>query len=63
MISKLEGALKQLEKCKTNTAENELQAFINQVDSLMNSTPPILTPAEGQPLIEAANAIIAALGG
>jgi hypothetical protein len=27
----------------------------------MNATPPVLTPAQGQPLIDAANAIIAAL--
>ena len=62
LIAKLDGAIKQLEKGNTKTAINELQAFINQVNDLMNSTPPILTPAEGQPLIDAANAIIAALG-
>jgi len=52
-----------LDKGKTKTAINELQAFINQVNNFMNSTPPILMPSEGQPLIDAANAIIAALGG
>jgi hypothetical protein len=62
LIAKLERAIKQLEKGKTNTTINELQAFINQVNDFMNLTPPILTSAEGQPLIDAANAIIAALG-
>jgi hypothetical protein len=63
LIAKLDGAIKQLEKGNTKTAVNELQAFINQVNSFMTSTPPILMPAEGQPLVDAANAIIAALGG
>ena len=63
LIAKLGKVIKQLEKGNTHTAINELQAFINQVNDFMNSTPPILTPAEGQPLIDAANAIIAALGG
>jgi probable HAF family extracellular repeat protein len=63
LIAKLDGVIKQLDRGKTKTAVNELQAFISQVNDLMNSTPPILMPAEGQPLIDAANAIIAALGG
>lgn len=61
LISKLEAAIKQLDKGNTTPAINQLQAFINEVNAFMNSTPPILTPAEGQPLIDAANAIIAAL--
>ena len=63
LIAKLDGVIKQLEKGKTKSAVNELKAFISQVNDFMNSTPPILMPAEGQPLIDAANAIIAALGG
>lgn len=63
LIVKLDGVIKQLEKGKTNPAINELRAFINQVNGFMNSTPPILMPSEGQPLIDAARAIIAALGG
>jgi hypothetical protein len=63
LIAKLDGVIKQLEKGNTQTALNELQAFISQVNDFMNSTPPILLPAEGQPLIDAANAIIAALDG
>jgi len=61
LIAKLDGAIKQLEKGKTKTAVNELQAFINQVNAMINSG--VLSPAEGQPLIDAANAIIAALLG
>ncbi len=61
LIAKLEAAIQQLDKGNTNTAINQLQAFINQVYDFMSSTPPILTAAEGQPLIDAANAIIAAL--
>jgi hypothetical protein len=36
-----------------------LNAFINQVTSLIDTG--VLTPAEGQPLIDAANAIINSL--
>ena len=62
-MAKLDRVIKQLEKGKTNTAINDLEAFISQVNDFMNSTPPILMPADGQPLIDAANAIIASLGG
>jgi hypothetical protein len=58
---KLDGVIKQLEKGKTNTAINELQAFINQVNELINTG--VLSADEGPPLIDAAEAIIASIGG
>jgi hypothetical protein len=61
LMAKLDGAIKQLEKGKTKTAVNELHAFINQVEAMISFN--FLAPWEGQPLIDAANAIIAALGG
>ena len=61
LIAKLDGALKQLEKSNTKTAINELQALINQVNALMSSG--VLPAAEGQSLIDTANASITALGG
>jgi hypothetical protein len=59
LIAKLKAAIKQINNGNNNTAINQLQAFINQVNAFLNSG--ILTPAEGLPLIYAANAIIAAL--
>jgi len=61
LIAKLDGAIKQLEKGKTKTAVNELHAFINQVEAMIAFD--ILAPWEGQALIDAANAILSALGG
>ncbi len=59
LIAKLQMAIQQLDKGNTNTAINQLQAFINEVNADISSGK--LTPAQGQPLIDAANAIIAAL--
>lgn len=59
LISKLEAAKKQLDKNNRTPAINELQAFINEVDADINSGK--LTPAQGEPLIDAAHVIIAAL--
>jgi hypothetical protein len=42
-------------------AIQQLQAFIQQVQALIETG--TLTPAQGQPLIDAAQAIITALGG
>jgi hypothetical protein len=53
---KLENAIKNLDKDKANTALNNLNAFINQVQSFIDEG--VLTPEEGQSLIEAADAII-----
>jgi hypothetical protein len=61
LIAKLEAAIQQLDKSNTTVAINQLQSFINQVYDFIGSTPPLLTQTEGQALIDAANAIIAAL--
>ena len=50
-----------LERGNIETAINQLAAFVNQVTGLIATD--VLPPEEGQPLIEAANGIIAALGG
>jgi len=60
LIAKLEAAIQQLDRGNITTAINQLEAFVNQVSALMNSG--VLPPAEGQPLIDAANAILDALG-
>jgi CSLREA domain-containing protein len=61
LIAKLEAAIRQIDRGNVQTAINQLEAFVNQVNALMYAD--ILPPAEGQPLIDAANEIIAALGG
>jgi hypothetical protein len=55
-LGKLENAKKKLDQGKTNAALNLLNAFINQVNSFISEG--ILSPAEGQALIDAANGII-----
>jgi hypothetical protein len=59
LTAKLRAAIKKMEQGNVNTAINQLQAFINQVNALINGG--TLTPAEGQPLLDAANNIINAL--
>jgi len=59
--AKLNAAMQQLNKGKTNTAINQLQAFINQVNAFINAG--ILSPADGQALIDAANNIINCISG
>jgi polyhydroxyalkanoate synthesis regulator phasin len=56
LVVKLENALEKLGDGKTNTAINQLGAFINQVEALVNAG--TLTPEEGEALIEAAQFII-----
>ena len=58
---KLDGALTKLNQGDTAVAINKLRAFINEVDAMIHVG--FLAPWEGQPLIDDANAIIAALGG
>lgn len=60
LIVKLEGAISQLEKGNTGPAVNKIEAFVNQVQALMQSGE--LTAEQGQPLIDAATEIITALG-
>jgi hypothetical protein len=54
LIAKLSAALASLNKGNTKPACNQIQAFINQVNSLV--TLGTLTAAQGQALIDAANA-------
>ncbi len=61
LIAKLEAAIQQLDRGNVATAIKQLHAFVNQVNDLINTS--TLSPEEGQPLIDAANAIIATLGG
>ena len=61
VIAKLEAAIQQLDKGNPNQAINQLHAFVNQVNALISAG--TLSSTEGQPLIDAANAIIALLGG
>ncbi|UCC38743.1 MAG: hypothetical protein JSV96_13080 [Candidatus Aminicenantes bacterium] len=56
LVKKLEAASKNLNKGKPKAACNEIQAFINQVNALINSGK--LSPEEGDPLIEAAIMLI-----
>jgi len=55
LISKLENILWQLDKGNLHPVCNLLQAFTNQVQSLIDEGE--LPPAEGQPLIDEANAV------
>jgi hypothetical protein len=55
----LDKAFDQLEKGKPDKAIKELEAFIAQVNNLIVTG--VLTPEEGQPLIDAANELIDAL--
>ena len=59
LTKKLEGVLKQLAKGKNKTATNQLQATLNQVQSLVADG--VLTPAEGQALSTAINAIMTSI--
>jgi len=52
LTSKLEAVIKQLDKSKNVVAANQLRAFINQVNALVNSGR--LSPDEAAPLIELA---------
>lgn len=60
LINKLENALKHLNKGQTNPTCNQLGQFINNVNSLINNGS--LTAAQGQALIDAANAVSANIG-
>ena len=55
LIVKLNNAIKKLDDGKANTALNNLNAFSNQVQAFINSG--VLTPDEGQSLLEAVEAI------
>jgi DNA-binding beta-propeller fold protein YncE len=59
LIVKLEAAIQQLQMDSSHVAVNQLQAFINHVNDLINTG--VLPPSEGQPLIDAANHVIEVL--
>ena len=61
LIAKLEAAIQQLEPGNTKTAINHLQALVNQMSAFIKSG--TVPSAQGQPLIDVAQQIIAALGG
>jgi ribosomal protein L14 len=61
LIVKLDGAQKKLDKGQTKAAINQLRAFINQVNAFISAG--ILTPVQGQALIDLANAIINQING
>jgi len=56
LIVKLEQAIDRLDKGKPDTALNVLNAFANEVDAFVSSG--VLTPEEGQGLLDAVNAIV-----
>jgi len=56
LIVKLQAAKKNIDNGNINAAINELGAFINQVNAFVNVG--ILTVAQGEELVDAANAII-----
>jgi probable HAF family extracellular repeat protein len=59
LISKLEGAIAQLDKGNVDPAVNKIEAFINEVEALIRSGR--LTSEQGQPLIDTARLIIESL--
>jgi 1-phosphatidylinositol phosphodiesterase len=59
LVSKLSSAAANFASGNPNAGINDLHAFINAVNSYATQTPPLLTAAEAQTLISAANAVIA----
>jgi hypothetical protein len=60
LINKLNQVSAKLDAEQTTAACNQLSAFINQVQAFINSH--ALTPAQGQTLIDGANAIKTNIG-
>ena len=61
LSSKLQMALRQLERGHVQPAANQINGFIRQVEALIRKGK--LSPEQGQPLIEAAMAILVSLNG
>jgi hypothetical protein len=59
LISKLQSAMAALQNGNTTPARNKLKAFINQVTTLVADG--VLSAADGQALVDEANAILAGL--
>ena len=60
LTTKLQAAINSLNGGNATAGCNQLQAFINQTQAFINSGK--LTPAQGQALIDSANALKAVLG-
>jgi hypothetical protein len=60
LIAKLNGVIAKLNGGQTGAACNQLNAFKNQVNGFINAG--ILSPAQGQELIDAANAVRSGIG-
>lgn len=61
LTQKLQAAIDQIGDGQPTSAINLLNALINRINALMSGNNPVLTQAQGQPLIDAANAIIDSL--
>ncbi|HEY2976233.1 MAG TPA: FG-GAP repeat protein [Pyrinomonadaceae bacterium] len=61
LLAKLHAALRQVDRGNTAAAINQLQAFIHEVQALIESG--VLPAAEGEPLIEAAEQLLERLRG
>lgn len=59
--TKLEEAIKKLDIEKVNTAANQINAFINQVNGLVAGG--VLSLSQGQDLVSAANELLEQIGG
>jgi uncharacterized delta-60 repeat protein len=60
LLVKLQDAVEHLSDGATNNAVNDLQAFVNEVEDFIAQG--LLTSAQGQPLIDEADALIGLLG-
>ena len=63
LLNKLNIATAMLNDGRVGPAINHLEAFVNEVEAMMSGNNAVLTPEQGQPLIDAAQAAIVALGG
>jgi len=61
LTTKLEAVRESLDRDDAQAAINHLRAFINQVNAYIDAR--ILSPAQGQTLIDRANVLITLLGG
>jgi hypothetical protein len=61
LMAKLDAAARSIDKGNVTPAINQLEAFINQMDAFIGAA--LVTPGEGQALVDAANGVIDSLGG
>jgi hypothetical protein len=60
LITKLNQVVTKLDGGQTNAACGQFGAFLNQLNADINNG--TLTPAQGQPLLNAANTILTSMG-